>query len=155
MSSHRPNGPIVLQVNCWAVGPKPAYAHSVPLSVALGWENDRPFGALTALVLQAVLGYGGRPWRYFLSLVIAAVYRKAGVPDRFDGRFYDIPHRFSLAMQDDAARFFDRHLKGTSAQAKGNGEEKVPFAASNLADELDAVRDRVILERCLRSRVTP
>ena len=43
---------------------------------------------------------------------IASVYRKAGVPDRFNGRFYDVPHRFSLAMQDDAAAFFDRHLKG-------------------------------------------
>lgn len=41
---------------------------------------------------------------------IASVYRKAGVPDRFQGRFYDVPHRFSLAMQDDAARFFEQHL---------------------------------------------
>ena len=44
---------------------------------------------------------------------IAAVYRKVGVAERFTGRFYDVPHRFSLAMQDDAARFFDQHLKGT------------------------------------------
>ena len=42
---------------------------------------------------------------------IAQVYRKAGVPDQFTGRFYDIPHRFSLTMQDDAFAFFDRHLK--------------------------------------------
>jgi dienelactone hydrolase len=42
---------------------------------------------------------------------IAAVYRKAGAGERFTGRFYDIPHRFSLAMQDDAFAFFDRHLK--------------------------------------------
>lgn len=43
---------------------------------------------------------------------IAAVFAKAGARERFDGRFYDVPHRFSLAMQDDAAAFFDRHLKG-------------------------------------------
>ena len=44
---------------------------------------------------------------------IASIYRKAGVPDKFSGRFYDVPHRFSLAMQDDAAMFFDQHLKGS------------------------------------------
>ena len=37
---------------------------------------------------------------------------KAGVAERFDGRFYDVPHRFSRAMQNDAADFFDRHLAG-------------------------------------------
>lgn len=42
---------------------------------------------------------------------IAAVYRKAGANAQFTGRFYDIPHRFSLAMQDDAFAFFGRHLK--------------------------------------------
>lgn len=42
---------------------------------------------------------------------IAAVYAKAGVPERFNGKFYDAPHKFSLPMQDDAAEFFDRHLK--------------------------------------------
>lgn len=43
---------------------------------------------------------------------IAAVYRKAGVPDRFDGRFFDGPHRFDVAMQDEAFAFLDRHLRG-------------------------------------------
>lgn len=42
---------------------------------------------------------------------IAAVYKKAGVAERFTGRFYDLPHRFSRGMQDDAFEFFDRHLK--------------------------------------------
>lgn len=42
---------------------------------------------------------------------IAAVYAKAGVPERFQGKFYDVPHRFSLAMQDDACAFFDRNLR--------------------------------------------
>ncbi|MBL8830536.1 MAG: hypothetical protein JNM18_26415 [Planctomycetaceae bacterium] len=42
---------------------------------------------------------------------IASVYRKAGCADQFEGRFYDVPHRFSLAMQDEALSFFDRQLK--------------------------------------------
>jgi hypothetical protein len=43
---------------------------------------------------------------------IAAVYEKAGVKDRFAGRFYDVPHEFNRAMQDDAFAFLDRALKG-------------------------------------------
>ena len=43
---------------------------------------------------------------------IAAVYEKAGARERFSGRFYDIPHRFSRPMQEDAFAWFDRHLKG-------------------------------------------
>lgn len=42
---------------------------------------------------------------------IAAVYDKAGVRDRFLGRFYDVPHLFTRAMQDEAIQWFDRHLK--------------------------------------------
>lgn len=43
---------------------------------------------------------------------IAAGYAKAGVKDRFSGRFYDVPHRFSRAMQKEAFAWMDRHLKG-------------------------------------------
>jgi dienelactone hydrolase len=42
---------------------------------------------------------------------IAAIYAKAGAAGQFDGRFYDVPHIFNRAMQDDALAFFDRHLK--------------------------------------------
>lgn len=42
---------------------------------------------------------------------IAAVYDKAAASDRFEGRFYDVPHVFSRKMQDDAFAWFDRHLK--------------------------------------------
>jgi hypothetical protein len=42
---------------------------------------------------------------------IAAVYRRAGVVDRFNGQFYDVPHRFDIPMQDDAVAWFDQHLK--------------------------------------------
>lgn len=41
---------------------------------------------------------------------IGAIYRKAGVADNFAGRFYDVPHIFSRAMQDDAFAFLDRKL---------------------------------------------
>jgi len=43
---------------------------------------------------------------------IAAVYGKAGVKGRFEGRFHDEPHRFTLRMQDEAFAFLNRHLKG-------------------------------------------
>jgi dienelactone hydrolase len=42
---------------------------------------------------------------------IAAAYAKAGCIDRFSGRFYDVPHRFTRAMQDEAFVWLDRHLK--------------------------------------------
>lgn len=42
---------------------------------------------------------------------IAAIYEKAGANTRFDGRFYDQPHIFSLKMQDDAFDWLDRWLK--------------------------------------------
>lgn len=43
---------------------------------------------------------------------IAAIYEKAGARDRFTGRFYDAPHMFNVAMQEDAFAWFDKHLKG-------------------------------------------
>jgi dienelactone hydrolase len=42
---------------------------------------------------------------------LSAIYHKAGAAEQFAGRFYDVPHRFDRAMQDDAFAFFDRHLK--------------------------------------------
>ncbi len=41
---------------------------------------------------------------------IAAVFDKAGCKDKFVGKFHDVPHRFSLAMQDDAFAFLDDRL---------------------------------------------
>jgi dienelactone hydrolase len=43
---------------------------------------------------------------------IAAAYEKAGVRERFSGRFYDVPHVFSRVMQEEAFAWLDRHLKG-------------------------------------------
>jgi dienelactone hydrolase len=41
---------------------------------------------------------------------IAAIYRKAGAADAFTGRFYDVPHRFDIKMQEEAFDWLDRHL---------------------------------------------
>ena len=42
---------------------------------------------------------------------LTAIYDKAGARDRFIGRFYDVSHRFSREMQEDAFAFFDKHLE--------------------------------------------
>jgi dienelactone hydrolase len=42
---------------------------------------------------------------------IARIYAKNGSPNAFTGRFYDQPHIFNVAMQDDAIAWFDQHLK--------------------------------------------
>ncbi len=42
---------------------------------------------------------------------IAAVYAKAGVKEKFSGRFYEEPHKFTLKMQDEAFAWLDEHLK--------------------------------------------
>jgi dienelactone hydrolase len=42
---------------------------------------------------------------------IAAVYKKAGVPDRFQGVTYDGPHEFNIEMQEKAFAWLDRWLK--------------------------------------------
>jgi len=42
---------------------------------------------------------------------IAAIYAKAGARSQFTGRFYDVPHRFDVPMQEDAFNWLDHHLK--------------------------------------------
>ena len=42
---------------------------------------------------------------------ISAIFEKAGAPNRFDGRFYDQPHIFSLKMQEDAFDWLDKWLR--------------------------------------------
>jgi hypothetical protein len=42
---------------------------------------------------------------------IAAIYSKAGAVSKFDGRFYDHPHLFSIQMQEEAFNWLDRWLK--------------------------------------------
>jgi dienelactone hydrolase len=42
---------------------------------------------------------------------ITAIYSKAGAASKFEGRFYDHPHIFSIEMQQDAFNWLDRWLK--------------------------------------------
>ena len=46
---------------------------------------------------------------------IAAVYEKAGVKEKFAGRFYDAPHQFTRAMQDEAFAWLDRAYRQKDA----------------------------------------
>lgn len=41
---------------------------------------------------------------------IAAIYDRAGQREQFTGRFYDEPHRWTVAMQDEAFAWLDRKL---------------------------------------------
>ena len=41
---------------------------------------------------------------------IAAAYAKANCRDKFAGRYHDVPHKFTRAMQDQAFAWLDRHL---------------------------------------------
>lgn len=43
---------------------------------------------------------------------ISAIYHQAGAPERFTSRFYDVPHQFNVAMQEDAFDWLDGKLKG-------------------------------------------
>ncbi len=46
---------------------------------------------------------------------IRALFEKAGMSERFDGRFYDVPHRFNPEMQRDACDWLDRWLQPNQA----------------------------------------
>ena len=39
------------------------------------------------------------------------MYAKAGVKERFQGRFYEAPHIFNKQMQDEAFEWFDKQLR--------------------------------------------
>ena len=42
---------------------------------------------------------------------LGKIYAKAGIPDRFKGNFYDVPHSFTPVMQEEAFAWLDRWLK--------------------------------------------
>jgi hypothetical protein len=42
---------------------------------------------------------------------ISSVYSALKQPDRFQGRYYDVPHQFNAEMQDDAFAWLERWLK--------------------------------------------
>ena len=54
---------------------------------------------------------------------IGKVYEKAGVKEKFSGRFYDVPHRFDVAMQDEAyAADIAQRAKDSIVYRKGQGK---------------------------------
>jgi hypothetical protein len=48
--------------------------------------------------------------------VMRSVYTRLGHVDRFDCRYYDLPHSFTIAMQNDAIDWLKRQLKPGPAQ---------------------------------------
>ena len=41
---------------------------------------------------------------------LSSIYAKAGIPDRFRGTFYDVPHSFTPAMQEEAFAWIDKWI---------------------------------------------
>jgi dienelactone hydrolase len=92
-----------------------SWVHFVPgLHRFLDLPDVASLAAPRALLVQQCAQDGLFPLAGMKDAVqrIAAVYEKAGPKDQFAGRFYDVPHRFTKAMQDEAFDWFDRHLKG-------------------------------------------
>jgi dienelactone hydrolase len=91
-----------------------SWVHFLPtLHHHLDWPDVASLAAPRALLVQQCAQDRLFPMEGMKESLdhIAAVYDKAGVKDRFTGRFYDVPHQFTKPMQDDAFAWFDRHLK--------------------------------------------
>jgi dienelactone hydrolase len=91
-----------------------SFVHYLPhLHRYLDWPDVATLTAPRALMVLQCSRDGLFPLAGMQDAVarIAAGYKKAGCPELFSGRFYDVPHRFTLAMQDDAFAWFDRHLR--------------------------------------------
>jgi dienelactone hydrolase len=91
-----------------------SWVHFVPgLHRRLDLPDVAALAAPRALLVQQCARDGLFPPAGMREAVdrIGAAYAKAGVREKFSGRFYDEPHRFTRAMQDEAFDWFDRHLK--------------------------------------------
>jgi dienelactone hydrolase len=91
-----------------------SFIHFLPeLHRNLDWPDVASLTAPRALMVLQCSRDGLFPLTGMQDAVrhIGAAYKKAGVADQFHGRFYDQPHIFSVAMQEDAFAWFDRHLK--------------------------------------------
>lgn len=92
-----------------------SWVHYLPgLHQYLDWPDVAVLAAPRPLLVQQCARDELFPRQAMSEAVdrIAAGYAKAGIKDRFNGRFYDVPHRFSRAMQKEAFDWMDRHLKG-------------------------------------------
>lgn len=83
------------------------------LAGSLDWPDLAALAAPRSLLVQQCKQDRLFPPRGMEEAVerIAATYKAAGVADQFTGRFYDEPHRFTKAMQDDAFAWFEDRLR--------------------------------------------
>jgi len=91
-----------------------SWIHFLPgLAGSLDWPDLAALAAPRSLLVQQCKQDRLFPLAGMESAVerIAATYKAAGVADRFTGRFYDEPHRFTKAMQDDAFAWFEERLR--------------------------------------------
>lgn len=91
-----------------------SWVHFLPeLHRHLDWPDLASLAAPRALLVQQCSQDRLFPLAGMRASVekIAAAYAKGGVKNQFSGRFYDAPHRFTLAMQDEAFQWLDRHLE--------------------------------------------
>jgi len=92
-----------------------SWVHFLPaIHRHLDWPDVAALAAPRALFVQQCAKDGLFPLAGMQESLaqIASHYRGAGAPAQFTGRFYDVPHQYSVAMQDDAFAWFDRHLRG-------------------------------------------
>ncbi len=81
----------------------------------LDWPDVAALTAPRALMVQQCSRDGLFPLEGMKAAVagIGRSFDKAGYSANFAGRFYDAPHRFTLAMQDEAFSWLDQKLENT------------------------------------------
>lgn len=92
-----------------------SWVHFLPaIHRHLDWPDVAALAAPRALLVQQCARDGLFPPDGMREAIdqIGAHYRSAGAAERFTGRFYDVPHQYSVPMQDDAFAWFDRQLRG-------------------------------------------
>lgn len=90
-----------------------SWVHFLPaLHRHLDWPDVAALAAPRALLVQQCSRDGLFPLAGMKESVeqIAGLYRQAGAEAAFAGRFHDVPHSFTRAMQDEAVAWFERHL---------------------------------------------
>jgi dienelactone hydrolase len=92
-----------------------SWVHFVPrLHAYLDWPDVAALAAPRAMLVQQCSRDALFPLEGMREAVrkTGACYDKGGARGKFVGRFYDEPHQFTRAMQEDAFAWLDRHLKG-------------------------------------------
>jgi dienelactone hydrolase len=90
-----------------------SWVHFLPaLHRSLDWPDVASLAAPRSLLVLQCSRDGLFPLPGMKDSVekIATVYERAGVKEKFTGRFYDEPHRFTRQMQEDAFGWFRRQL---------------------------------------------